>query len=72
MALTDKQRREIENVHSMTVDVGRRLSNAITAAERGLPTGPAIAGFLRDAEKQVDFALDILSEMTRRLADDAT
>lgn len=71
MALTEKQRREIENVHSMTVDVDRRLKNTIAAAERDLPTGPAIAGFLRDAAQQVDTALAILADMVERMADDA-
>lgn len=67
---TDEQRREVENLHAMTVDVARRLTNTVATAERDLSHAPSVPGFLREALDRVDAALGILSEMTQKMESD--
>lgn len=69
MALTDKQRREVENLRSMTVDVERRLRRTAATAEEVLPPS-AMPGMLGEAHDMVVAVREILDDMVKRMADD--
>ena len=68
MATTEEQRREVENLRSMTMDVEQRLRRAAAVSEEILPPG-SIPGMLGEAHDTVVAVREILDEMVQKMAD---
>lgn len=68
MALTDEQRRAVDNLHALVKDIDRRLGTAVTQAEDVLPPG-AMPGLLADAKKNVGIVEEILAFMVVHMED---
>lgn len=59
MALTDKKRRAVDQLHALTVDIQRKIELAIDEAEDVLPPG-ALPGMLKNAMMSVMAVRDVL------------
>jgi len=59
VALTEKKRCEIDQLHAFTVDIQRKIERAIDEAEEVLPPG-ALPGMLKNSMMSVMVVRDVL------------